>query len=172
MAGRWDDEYEDEGPSKSEMKRRMLARQALGERLSELSVDRLRRLELPRDLLLALEELATMVKHEARRRQMQFVGKLMRDVDIAPIEAALADLHAPHDADVALHKRAEALRDELVAGGDAALDAFCAATPGADRKKMGHLVRTAAQERAGGRPPKAYRELFRLLRGLLAEETI
>jgi len=92
-----DDEFSDENekPSKSSKKREMLARQALGERLVELKVEHITKLALPDFLHNAIVEAKRMPSHGAKRRQLQYIGKLMRQVEIDPIEAALKKLGFP-----------------------------------------------------------------------------
>ena len=86
---------DDDFISKSERKRRMTALQRLGEELVELSPDQLARLALPEDLREAVLECRRLTRHEAIRRQMQYIGKLMRDLDAAPIASQLAQMQAP-----------------------------------------------------------------------------
>jgi ribosome-associated protein len=102
-----------------------------------------------------------------RRRQLQYIGKLMRRVDPAPIEAQLAALKAVPAAEVAHLHRIERWRDRLIDEPDA-IGAFAAEFPHADLQQLRTLVRNARREREQGKPPKNYRALFQALREILA----
>src|SRR2546430_8027112 len=120
-----------EPPSKSERKRAMHELQALGEALIALDPDRLARLDLPERLADAITAARGITKHEGRRRQLQFVGKLMRDVDAAPIKAALMQWQRGSNAARARFARLEHWRDRVLAEPDG-LAHFLAAYPNAD----------------------------------------
>lgn len=150
--------------SRSQKKRDMTALQNLGERLAELSREELRPLDLPRDLLTALDDLRRMTGHEARRRQTQFIGRLMREVDPEPVADFLDSRGAATAEANAAFQALERLRDQLLDGEDAPLEAFFDAHPEADRQHLRSLVRNARLERAKGKPPKNARALFRALR--------
>ena len=150
-------------PSKTRLKHEMEALQELGETLVSLDAARLRSLELPERLVDAVVLARGITKHEARRRQMQYLGRLMRDVDPAPIRAALERWAAGAPSDHALFAAAEHWRDQMLAD-DAALDRFTDAHPAADRAALSALVRDARVERTRNGPPHKYRALFRALR--------
>src|SRR5690606_19236018 len=97
-----------------------------------------------------------------RRRQMQYVGRLMRDVDPEPIRAALARFDSMPRAERARFAAAERWRDRLMSE-EAAIAAFVDEHPGTDAGELAHLVREARAERASGRPPHKFRALFRLI---------
>lgn len=160
-----------EPPSRSEMKRRASALQQLGKELAELSPELLAAMNLPSDLDEALADLRDIGSHEARRRQMQYVGKVMRDLDPDPLREALETIRQGRALDTEALHRAEGLREELIAGGPDELAAFCDAWPGADRQRLGQLVRNARKEREANKPPKAYRQLFRYLKEITGEDT-
>jgi ribosome-associated protein len=101
-----------------------------------------------------------MTRHEARRRQLQYVGRLMRDVDAAPIRAALERLASTPRAQRVAFAAAERWRDRLLAD-DLALTEFVAEHPAVDRGALADLVRESRDERASGRPPHKFRALFR-----------
>lgn len=156
----------DDRPSKTQRKRDAHDLQALGDALAELPPDRLAALDLPQALRDALDELRGIRSHEGRRRQSQYIGKLMRQVDARPLREAVAAarLGGAQDA-LALH-RAERWRAELVAG-DAALTRWAAAHPGTDLQQLRSLVRAARND--AEKPPeqrhgRAWRELFRFVR--------
>lgn len=161
---------EDDGtPSKTRRKQEMHALQDLGERLAELTPEKLGQLELPERLATAITEYRRFTKWEAKRRQMQYIGRLMRDIDAAPISAQLEVWAGTSRAAVAGFHAVEGWRDRLLAepGGSDALAALITAHPGADRTRIAMLVDRARAERAGGRPPANYRVLFRELARLI-----
>jgi len=149
-------------PSKTRLKREMEALQDLGATLVALDPPRLRELDLPERLADAIALARGITKHEARRRQMQYVGRLMREIDPAPIRAALERWETVPRAEKARFAALEDWRDRLLADA-AALEAFVAQHPGADREDLARLVAAARAERSRGAPPRAYRELFRAL---------
>lgn len=138
----------------------MLALQELGTTLVALDPGRLAALDLPEPLADAIAQARSIVKHEARRRQLQYIGRLMRDVDPSPIRAALDRIDAVSHAERARFAAAERWRERLLAD-DPALAEFVAEHPDADRTEFATLVREARAERAGGRPPHRFRALFR-----------
>jgi ribosome-associated protein len=151
--------------SKTRRKKAMHDLQALGEALVALDRSRLATLDLPERLADAIAQARTVTKHEARRRQMQYVGRLMRDVDPAPIAATLAQWARGPRAEKAQFAAVEHWRDRLLAD-DAALDELLALHPGADRPRIAALVHDARREREAGGPPHRFRELFRRLKAL------
>ena len=159
-----------ERPSKTQQKREMEALQTLGESLVELPDDVLATLDLPERLLAALQEARAITSRGALRRQRQYIGKLMRDVDDAPIRAVLASHHAAQRAEGARHRDAEAWRDRLLSDGAPALDALAEAFPSADVEELRDLVRRS--DRRTDNPPAraARRELYRAIHRLLADD--
>ena len=141
--------------------------QALGAALTELPDSQLRKMQLGERLLQAILEAKAIRSHEAKRRQMQYIGRLMREVDAAPIRARLAEVEGHSAQANARHRRLEAWRERLV-GDDGALTAFAAEHPGADLQLLRTLIRNARKESAEGKPPRAYRELFRVLKEIAA----
>ena len=141
--------------------------QALGAALVELPDSQLRKMRLGERLLQAILEAKAIKSHEAKRRQMQYIGRLMREVDAAPIRAQLAEVEGHSAQANARHRRLEAWRERLV-GDDGALTAFAAEHPGADLQLLRTLIRNARKESAEGKPPRAYRELFRVLKEIAA----
>jgi ribosome-associated protein len=152
-----------ERPSKSQKKRDMHALQDMGAALVALAPARLARIEMPEDLRGAVLEAQRLTKHEARRRQLQYIGRLMRDVDPAPIRAALDALAGVNAEENARQHRIERLRERLLED-ESVLTEIGTAHPGADLMRIRQLRRGALQEREAGKPPKSYRELFRTLR--------
>jgi ribosome-associated protein len=153
--------------SKTRRKTEMHDLQSLGETLVQLSAPRLSELGLPERLADAIEQARGIRKHEARRRQMQYIGRLMRDVDPEPIRARLAQWGTAPAAEKARLAAVERWRERLLAD-SAALDQLCATAPHADRARLSALVLRVQGERARAAPPHAFRELFRVLNTLLS----
>jgi len=151
-----------ERPSKSQLKREMSALQALGESLLRLSAAELARLELPEPLREALAEAARIGSHEGRRRQLQYIGRLMRQVDAAALRAAIAQATGESKQAVALMHRCERLRERLLAD-DSALAEVLAELPRVDVQELRATIRAARREQETGRPPKHARLLYRWL---------
>lgn len=154
--------------SKSQRKRDMQALQELGEELIGLARDRLQQLALPDNLLDAILEAQRIKAHEGRRRQLQYIGRLMRDVDAAPIAAQLEQWKQPGRAEARLHRQAEQWREQLLTQASA-LDTLCAQFPqaAADKTRIAELMQQTRWEAEQGKPPKASRALFRLLSEVL-----
>jgi ribosome-associated protein len=161
-----DEDDAERGPSKSQRKRDMHELQALGQRLSELSVERLAQIELPESLAEAIAEFRRLRAHEARRRQLQLIGKLMRPLDAPAVREAIDRVTGDSQAAVAAMHRAERLRERLLED-DAALTDFVAEFPAADAQQLRHLIRAARREREAARAPRSARELYRLLHALV-----
>lgn len=164
-----DEDFEDEnfGPSKSARKRDMHALQALGTRLTELSDAQLRSMPIDDEKLKEAVDLARRIKsRSALRRQLQYIGKLMRSIDPAPIEEAFARIDGKHEEDKARFHRLETLRDSLLQQGDAGMDAVLAVYPHADRQPLRQLLRQHSAEQKNNKPATAARKLFRYLREL------
>jgi ribosome-associated protein len=153
--------------SKTRRKTEMHDLQSLGQTLVHLSAPRLSELGLPERLADAIEQARGISKHEARRRQMQYIGRLMRDVDPEPIRARLAQWGAAPAAEKARLAAVERWRERLLAD-SAALDQLCTAAPHADPARLSALVARVQGERARAAPPHAYRELFRVLNTLFS----
>jgi ribosome-associated protein len=149
--------------SKTRKKREMHELQALGSALAALSEAQLKAMALDAQLLAALLEAKRIKSHEAKRRQMQYIGRLMRELDPAPIRSRLGELEGTSAQATARHRRLEAWRGRLI-DDDEALTAFAGEHPGADLQALRTLIRNARKEAALGKPPRAYRELFRVLK--------
>ena len=149
--------------SKSQRKREMTALQDMGVELVKLPRARLEKFDLPENLLSALVEAQRLNSHGAIRRQMQYIGKLMRDVEIEPIAEQLAALRGESAAAKAEFHALEHWRTRLIAD-DQALSAWLSAHPESDAQQVRQLIRNARKEAAEGKPPKSSRALFRLLR--------
>lgn len=150
--------------SKSQMKRDMLALQALGEKLVELSTDQLQQLQLPDDLKNAILDAKHIKKRGAIRRHLQYIGRLMRDVDADDIQSQYDNV-TQHSAKAVqqLHK-IEKWRERLLEEGDEAIQDLTMEFPNIDRHQLRQLIRSANQEKLQNRPPKSYRKIFQLLK--------
>jgi ribosome-associated protein len=162
-----------EGPSKTALKQQSHALQTLGLQLAELPEQRLAATPMPDALRRAIEEWRRTRSHEGRRRQMQYIGKLMRSADEAPLREAVAAaaLGSAYDA-LALHE-AEAWRAQLIAD-DGALERWLAAHPQCEVQQLRSLIRAARRDGAGHTPeqrqPRSFRELFQFLRPHLSPQ--
>ena len=160
---------DEEKPSKTQRKKAVHALQALGEELVSLNAEQLARIGLPEPLHDAVTQAQRISGFEAKRRQLQYIGKLMRRVDAEPIRAALDAAQARSRSEVAAHKRVEAWRERLLADPDA-IHALLAEYPQADGRGFRALARAALRERAEDRPPRAFRELYQALRVLIEKQ--
>lgn len=157
-------------PSKSQMKREMTALQELGEELVEQPKDRVKRVPMPEDVRDAILECQKIRDHEGRRRQMQYVGRKMRTLEedeIAAIRRVLDSWKGASKAETAALHALERRREKLLAD-DQALTALMEQHPEADVQHLRTLIRNARKEQAENKPPKAYRELFQILKQLQA----
>jgi ribosome-associated protein len=161
----YDDPDAPRGPSKSSIKREMHALQALGEELVALSADRLAKVPLSDELRDAVADARRFTKHEAKRRQMQYIGRLMRLADPEPIRAQLDIFNGASKAEVARQHRLEKLRTDFL-DDEKIIGVIAERWPGADLQHLRVLRRNALKEREQNKPPRAYRELFRVLRDL------
>lgn len=159
---------EPERPSKSQRKREMEALQEIGARLVEVSAAQLAQIELPERLLEAVLEAQRIRDFEGRRRQMQYIGKLMREVDPAPIRARLEQWHGAAREHTSSQHLIERWRERLLAD-DGAVATFAADYPGSGLQHLRTLVASVKHDRAAGRPPKNYRELFRAVREIIVK---
>jgi ribosome-associated protein len=162
----------DERPSKTRLKQASHDLQDLGQAMVDMPDNRLDGLPVPESLLDAVREYKRTRTHEGRRRQMQYIGKLMRRVDTEPIRQAVADLQLGRAKDsLALHE-AERWRNDLIADEDA-VTRWTAAHPGTDVQQLRTLVRNARKDAAlqpEQRNGRAYRELFRFIRQMAEED--
>jgi ribosome-associated protein len=165
---------EDEGfgleqKSKSQLKREMTSLQDLGEELVELPIRLLERFDLPENLLNAIEAARGITSRGARKRQLQYIGRLMREVDAEPIRKTMDDIkHRQVHAARQLHLL-ERWRERLLNEGDGAIQALCEEYSETDRQRIRQWLRAAEQEKAANKPPKAARALFHYLRELIAQ---
>lgn len=156
-----------EHPTKSELKRQMTALQDIGEILVELPEAQLQKIPLENPLLDAVYTARSLKSHEAKRRQLQYIGKLMRKIDAFPIQAALEKVQSKGQQSKAQFHQIERWRDRLIAEGDTALEKFITEYPAADRQHIRQLMRKAQQDVAKQKKTGGETELFRYLRGLI-----
>ena len=159
-----DEDFSDgnERPSKTRQKKAMHELRDLGAELVELSAGQLKRIDLPEDILAAVRECQKITAHGAHRRQLQYLGKLMRSADDAPIRAGLALIRGESAAETARLHRLERMRARLLED-EAALSAIAATWPGADLQQLRQLRRNALKEQEAGKPPKSFRAIFQSL---------
>ena len=157
-------EEDDRPPSKSQIKREMTALQSLGEALVELSDKQLATIPVPEQLL---EQIALVkrIKHNSgKRRQMQYIGKIMREIDVEPIQAAFEELQSGRKALARQFHRLEQWRDRLLEEGNDAIEALLDEYPQANRQQLRQLVRLAQKEQSLGKAPTNSRKLFRYIK--------
>lgn len=155
----------EEKPSKSARKREMLDLQALGTELVALSRDQLKKFALPDDLRDAVLACQRYTQHGAHRRQLQFIGKLMRNLDPEPIRAVLDEINGVSAVAIARMHALERLRERFLAD-EKVISEITAGHPQADLQYLRQLRRNALKEQELGKPPRAFREIFRILREL------
>ena len=155
-------------PSKSQLKREMTALQKLGEILVDAPRDRVRKVPMPEDVLDAILECQQISSHEGKRRQLQYVGKKMRsltEAEVATIQKSVDSWRGASKAETAALHLVERQRDRLLAD-DAALTELRTEYPDLDIQHLRTLIRNARKEQAENKPPKAYREIFQILKSL------
>ncbi|MDX6013551.1 ribosome biogenesis factor YjgA [Cupriavidus necator] len=160
---------DDEPKSKSQRKRDMTALQDLGAELEALAKDRLARVPMPEALADAIHQARRINSHEGKRRQMQFVGKIMRgleDEEVEVIRQALEGFKGTSKAETARMHLIERWRELLLAD-DAALTRFLAEHPGIDVQALRNTIRNARKEKEQSKPPRYFRELFQAIKTAL-----
>jgi len=161
-------EQEYDRPSKSQLKRDMTALQKLGAELIAEPRERVKRVPMPEDVRDAILECQQITDHEGRRRQLQYVGKKMRtleDEEVALIRKTIDSWKQPSRAETAALHAIERRRDKLLAD-DGALTDLRVQYPELDLQQMRTMIRNARREQAENKPPKAYREIFQVLKQL------
>ncbi|GJJ01319.1 hypothetical protein RugamoR64_18570 [Duganella rhizosphaerae] len=159
-------EQEYERPSKTELKRQSDALQKMGETLVEAPRDRVKRVPMPEDVLDAILACQQITNHEGRRRQMQYVGKKMRTLDeaeVAVIQQTIDSWKGASKSETAAMHALERRRDKLLVD-DKALTVLLEENPELDVQHLRTLIRNARKEQAENKPPKAYREIFQILK--------
>lgn len=165
-------EFEDWGPSKSQLKREAEILQKMGDELVDLSHSELERIPLDEELAEAVElgRRLKPKKDESFRRHLQFIGRLMRSRDIEPIAEALSIIKNRHSTINARLHRLEQWRERLIVEGDDALNELMSQFHELDRQKLRQLIRNAKKERELNKPPAAFREIYQYLRGEIEDK--
>ena len=161
--------YDDINPddyirSKSQAKREMTALQKLGEQLIELNDKQLATIPCEEKLLDAIHEARKMPHREARRRHLQFIGKVMRGTNHEEIQAAVDKVQARSDQYVHRQHQIERFRDLLIEGDKQIFQTLVTNCPGIDAQHLKQLVRSAQKEKDESLPPKNSRKLFSYIR--------
>lgn len=159
-------------PNKSQIKREIAATLVFIEQLVALSPAQLALFELDDVLHKAILMAASLPHTNARKRQIKYIGGLMRKLDITPLQEQLARLQSKSAHAVREHHIAERWRDQLLAGDEHDINQFLAECPGADRQQLRHLVRSARKEATLSTPPKYARLLYRFLKDTLAQNEV
>ncbi len=170
MRGRDQETGEFLGESRSQNRREALEVLALGETLVELTPAQLARLPIPEGMLEHIEYTKRITSHGARKRQLAFLAKQMRREEDETLDAIRNALDANSETsrrEVAIMHRMERWRERLMTEGDVALGELLDEHPEADRQGLRTLVRNALAEKAKNKPPRAYREIYQVLRELM-----
>jgi len=163
-----EDDLEELPPSKTKIKKQMLELQALGKVIADLPKEKLHQLDLPENMVEACTEYKRITKFGAISRQLQYIGRLMRDIDPAPIQAKLEAWNGTSRQHTAWLHQVEQWRDRLIEDDDA-LTELLAAYPEADAQHLRTLIRNAKKEKELLKPPKNYREIFQVLRDIIPQ---
>ena len=150
--------------SRTKQKKEDHARQAIGERLVELSENQLERMDLPDEILEEVLLASRTTTHGARRRQIKYIGSLLRNIDITPIEKALAIIDRGDYEQKAAFKKIEGWRDRIRSGNMDLINDILAECPMAERQQLTQLARNAKKELEGNKGTKASKALFRYLK--------
>ncbi|MFA6920536.1 MAG: ribosome biogenesis factor YjgA [Gallionella sp.] len=162
------EEEEELPPSKTKIKKQMHELRDLGEELTELGKDQIAQLDIPEILRDAIKEMHRIKTFGAKRRQLQYIGKLMRDVDAAPIIAKLNTWKGTSQQHIGYMHQLERWRERLLEGNEA-LTELLAAYPDTDVQRLRTLIRNTLKEREAGKPAKNFREIFQVLRETIPE---
>ena len=161
-----DESHDDELISKSQRKRDAEAAQQLGKDILGLSHDDQKSIDLPESLSKALDDARRIKKNSALKRQLQYIGKLMRHIEVEPIREQYLKLTNHYGKDVKEFHKLEKWRDRLLAEGDKALEELINEAPNTDRQHLRQLIRQSAKETKLNKPPKSAREIFKYLKTL------
>ncbi len=152
-------------PSKTKQKAAMHELRDLGEELVDLPLSQLKRLNLPEEIYAAVRDCQKITAHGARRRQVMYLGKLMRSTDDEPIRAGLALMRGENSAENARLQRLERMRARLLAD-ETMLTEVGNTWPGADLTHLRQLRRNALKEQEASKPPKNFRAIYQVLKAL------
>jgi len=164
----WDDKEEEHYTSKSQLKREVEALQDLGVKLTELSAGTLKKFSMNESLLDALLFAQTIKSNGAKRRQMQYIGKLMRKVDAEKIQRQYEQFQHAQSKLITKFHQLEMWRDRLLSEGDAAINALLEEEPQFERTRLRQLVRSAAKEKEKNKPSKSARHLFQYIKDTIS----
>jgi ribosome-associated protein len=154
--------------SKTKLKAEADAQQAIGKKLIDLPKDRLIKLALPEALFDAIVEAKRITANGAIRRQLQYIGRLMRDIDATPIVEQLSRWEGKHNEENARFHMLERWRDRLIGDSSSTvLQELVALYPQIEIQQLRTLIRNAQKEAAANKPPKSSRELFKLIRAIV-----
>lgn len=154
--------------SKTQIKAQMVAMQKLGESLVHLGQSSLAKVPMEAELLDAVMLARKILrKKEGYRRQLQLIGKIMRNTDIVAIEQALSNIKSAHKKLNNAFHEIEMLRDDILSEGDSKIEATLVDYPELDRQKLRQYVRQANKQQTENKPPKASRELFQYLKQII-----
>lgn len=156
--------------SKSQRKREMHERQALGEQLVKLTHNQLQKVPLPSTLLDAVAEAQKITSHGAHKRQLQYIGRLMRDIDVGPIIQQLEAFKQQSSRTNRHFHALEKWRERLINEGDEAVTELITIHPTLDVQHLRQLIRKARKEKLSNATPRAAREIFQLLRENLEDD--
>lgn len=163
------DEQAPELGSRTQLKREMEALQKIGKELIALPANEFSSIDLPEELRKAILLAHTLKSNEAKRRHLQYIGKLMRTVEVEPIQAAIVKIKYRHsDFSTQFHK-VEKWRDRFIAEGDDALQEFIDAHPNADRQQLRQLIRNAQKDQSTQKNTGGAKTLFRAIQKVIQE---
>ena len=154
--------------SKTKLKAEADALQEIGVKLVALPNSKLTQLDLPERLVDAINEAKRITANGATRRQKQYIGSLMREIDVAPIVEQMEKWEGKNTAENAYFHNLEGWRSRLI-GDEGALSEFIQQYPHVDSQQIRTLIRNARREASANKPPKSSRELFKLLKELTGE---
>lgn len=152
--------------SKTQKKKEALSLQALGVKLMKLSAEQINYIDMPKEILEAVIFAKKIRSHGALKRQMQYIGTLMRNIDAGPIEEAVLNIETGTMQNTEAFKETERLREELIGGNDALMNEILIKLPEAEKGQFIKLVRSARNEVASNKAPRASRTLFRYLKNI------
>lgn len=158
--------------SKSQRKRDMLALQKIGESLIKLTEEQLATIDLPDNLLTAIQHIKSLTSNEAKRRQLQYIGKIMRQIDPELITQALKRIEVIHEKKTIKFHDVEEWRTRLLIYGDDALNSFLVDYPEVDRQQLRQLIRNALQDKKNNKNTGAEKKLFQYLRSIIENKLI
>jgi len=161
-----------EEKSRTQLKEDMKSLQQLGESIVRLPIERINKIDMPDVLRESILLAKTLIKHGARRRQMQYIGTLMRKIDAEPIRRFVDDMNLGSKKESRKLQKLEKLREDLIHGKDGVMDKLLGKYPGADRQHLRQLVRNAVKEKEKQQPPKASRVLFKYLKEVSSEKDL